>query len=136
MRSFSRASPRKQRVRVTPLSRRRIIETWCGACLQVEEEVAAVATGGAGCVPDLSAIGPRREALVGAGKCLFLFFSFLVFLWTRVTHVLNMAYRVQNAFLNYFMCKTISILDLPETGITSYFPECFAFIEKVKMQVQ
>ncbi|NWX51451.1 DUS19 phosphatase, partial [Steatornis caripensis] len=52
----------------------------------------------------------------------------------KVTHVLNVAYGVQNAFLNDFIYKTISILDLPETDITSYFPECFEFIEKAKMQ--
>ncbi|NXN16421.1 DUS19 phosphatase, partial [Indicator maculatus] len=52
----------------------------------------------------------------------------------QVTHVLNVAYGVQNAFLNDFIYKTISILDLPETDITSYFPECFEFIEKAKIQ--
>nr|XP_009942930.1 PREDICTED: dual specificity protein phosphatase 19 [Opisthocomus hoazin] len=52
----------------------------------------------------------------------------------KVTHVLNVAYGVQNAFLNDFIYKTISILDLPETDITSYFPECFEFIEKAKIQ--
>uniref|UniRef100_A0A8C0B5Z0 Dual specificity phosphatase 19 n=1 Tax=Buteo japonicus TaxID=224669 RepID=A0A8C0B5Z0_9AVES len=51
-----------------------------------------------------------------------------------VTHVLNVAYGVQNVFLNEFIYKTISILDLPETDITSYFPECFEFIEKAKIQ--
>ncbi|NXW50377.1 DUS19 phosphatase, partial [Nyctiprogne leucopyga] len=52
----------------------------------------------------------------------------------KVTHVLNVAYGVQNAFLNDFTYKNISILDLPETDITSYFPECFEFIEKAKIQ--
>lgn len=47
-----------------------------------------------------------------------------------------MAYGVQNAFLDDFIYKTISILDLPETDITSYFPECFEFIEKAKIQVR
>ncbi|XP_029820279.1 dual specificity protein phosphatase 19, partial [Manacus vitellinus] len=52
----------------------------------------------------------------------------------QVTHILNVAYGVQNAFLDDFIYKTISILDLPETDITSYFPECFEFIEKAKIQ--
>nr|XP_013815949.1 PREDICTED: dual specificity protein phosphatase 19 [Apteryx mantelli mantelli] len=52
----------------------------------------------------------------------------------KVTHVLNVAYGVQNAFLDDFIYKSISILDLPETDITSYFPECFEFIEKAKIQ--
>lgn len=54
IRSFSRANLRKQRTRVTTLTGRRIIETWRGACLQVEEEEAAPG-GGGGYVQDLSA---------------------------------------------------------------------------------
>ncbi|NWU98134.1 DUS19 phosphatase, partial [Upupa epops] len=52
----------------------------------------------------------------------------------KVTHVLNVAYGVENAFLDDFVYKTLPILDLPETDITSYFPECFEFIEKAKSQ--
>ncbi|NXL04637.1 DUS19 phosphatase, partial [Mesembrinibis cayennensis] len=57
IRSFSRANLRKQRTRVTTLTGRRIIETWRGACLQVEEEEAEAeaAPGGGGYVQDLSA---------------------------------------------------------------------------------
>ncbi|NWI71287.1 DUS19 phosphatase, partial [Todus mexicanus] len=54
IRSFSRARLRQQRTRVTTLSGRRLIETWRGACLQLEEEAEA-APGGGGFVPDLSA---------------------------------------------------------------------------------
>ncbi|KAL8183577.1 UNVERIFIED_CONTAM: dual specificity phosphatase 19 [Gekko kuhli] len=53
----------------------------------------------------------------------------------RVTHVLNVAYGVENAFPDDFTYKTIPILDLPETDILSYFPECFEFIEQVKLKV-
>ncbi|XP_054686550.1 dual specificity protein phosphatase 19 isoform X2 [Grus americana] len=53
IRGFSRANLRKQRTRVTTLTGRRIIETWRGACLQVEEEDAAAP--GVGYVQDLSA---------------------------------------------------------------------------------
>lgn len=53
IRSFSRANLRKQRTRVTTLTGRRVIETWRGACLQVEE--AEAAPGGSGYVQDLSA---------------------------------------------------------------------------------
>uniref|UniRef100_A0ACB8G053 Dual specificity phosphatase 19 n=1 Tax=Sphaerodactylus townsendi TaxID=933632 RepID=A0ACB8G053_9SAUR len=52
----------------------------------------------------------------------------------KVTHVLNVAYGVENAFPDDFTYKTISILDLPETDIVSYFPECFEFIEQVKLK--
>ncbi|KAF6113536.1 dual specificity phosphatase 19 [Phyllostomus discolor] len=51
-----------------------------------------------------------------------------------VTHILNVAYGVENAFLSDFIYKNISILDLPETNILSYFPECFEFIEQAKMK--
>lgn len=52
-----------------------------------------------------------------------------------MTHILNVAYGVENAFLSDFVYKNISILDLPETNILSYFPECFEFIEQAKMKV-
>lgn len=52
-----------------------------------------------------------------------------------MTHILNVAYGVENAFLSDFIYKNISILDLPETNILSYFPECFEFIEQAKMKV-
>ncbi|OCT61222.1 hypothetical protein XELAEV_18047245mg [Xenopus laevis] len=51
-----------------------------------------------------------------------------------VTHILNVAYGVDNAFPNEFTYKKMSILDLPETDIASFFPECFNFLEKVKLQ--
>ncbi|KAK9410787.1 dual specificity protein phosphatase 19 [Crotalus adamanteus] len=52
----------------------------------------------------------------------------------KVTHVLNVAYGVENAFPNDFTYKTIPVLDLPETDITSCFPECFEFIEQIKLK--
>ncbi|XP_017690250.1 PREDICTED: dual specificity protein phosphatase 19 isoform X2 [Lepidothrix coronata] len=129
IRSFSRANLRKQRTRVTTLTGRRIIETWRGACLQVEEEEGEAAPGG-GFVPDLSAdlqVGVVRPwLLLGSQDAAHDL--------ETVTHILNVAYGVQNAFLDDFVYKTISILDLPETDITSYFPECFEFIEKAKIQ--
>lgn len=53
-----------------------------------------------------------------------------------MTHILNVAYGVENAFLSEFTYKTISILDVPETNILSYFPECFEFIEQAKLKVR
>lgn len=52
-----------------------------------------------------------------------------------MTHILNVAYGVENAFLSDFLYKSISILDLPDANILSYFPECFEFIEQAKMNV-
>ncbi|XP_051480172.1 dual specificity protein phosphatase 19 isoform X1 [Apus apus] len=135
IRSFSRANLRKQRTRVTTLTGRRIIETWRGACLQVEEEAAAAP----GYVQDLSAdlqVGVVKPWLLlgsqDAAHDLETMKKHKV--TSHVTHVLNVAYGVQNAFLDDFIYKSISILDLPETDITSYFPECFDFIEKAKIQ--
>ncbi|XP_054065998.1 dual specificity protein phosphatase 19 [Rissa tridactyla] len=135
IRSFSRANLRKQRTRVTTLTGRRIIETWRGACLQVVEDEEVAPGGGGGYVPDLSA-----DLQVGVVKPWLLLGSqdaahdLETMRKHKVTHVLNVAYGVQNAFLDDFTYKTISILDLPETDITSYFPECFEFIETAKFQ--
>ncbi|XP_058639310.1 dual specificity protein phosphatase 19b isoform X2 [Onychostoma macrolepis] len=52
----------------------------------------------------------------------------------QVTHVLNVAYGVENAFPDLFMYKTVTVLDLPEIDITSYFPECFQFINEASQQ--
>ncbi|CAM1303653.1 DUSP19 (predicted) [Pycnogonum litorale] len=46
-----------------------------------------------------------------------------------VTHVLNLATGVSNYFPNMFMYKKIEILDLPESNIVQYFPECITFID-------
>lgn len=65
IRNFSKANLRKQRTRVTTLTGRRIIETWRGACLQVEEEAEAVP--GGGFVRDLSCdlqVGAARPWLL------------------------------------------------------------------------
>ncbi|XP_059357231.1 dual specificity protein phosphatase 19-like [Carassius carassius] len=52
----------------------------------------------------------------------------------KVTHVLNVAYGVENVFPDLFTYKTVTVLDLPETDITSYFPECFQFIKEAGQQ--
>ncbi|MXQ95655.1 hypothetical protein E5288_WYG010804 [Bos mutus] len=109
IKAFSRNNLRKQCTRVTTLTGKKIIETWKDARIHVVEEVEPSGGGGCGYVQDLS-------------------------LDLKVTHILNVAYGVENAFLNDFIYKNISILDLPETNILSYFPECFEFIEEAKMK--
>jgi len=57
----------------------------------------------------------------------------------EVTHILNVAsfntqFTVDRgpgdcAVNNLFIYKHVSIMDLPDTDITSYFDECFAFID-------
>ncbi|XP_027317226.2 dual specificity protein phosphatase 19 [Anas platyrhynchos] len=133
IRSFSRAKLRQQRTRVTTLTGRRLVETWRGACLQVAEEEEALP--GGGFVRDLSCdlqVGAVRPwLLLGSQDAAH---DLETLSKHKVTHILNVAYGVQNAFVNDFMYKTIPILDIPETDITSYFPECFEFIEKAKNQ--
>ncbi|XP_035186848.1 dual specificity protein phosphatase 19 [Oxyura jamaicensis] len=133
IRSFSRANLRQQRTRVTTLTGRRLVETWRGACLQVSEEEEALP--GGGFVRDLSCdlqVGAVRPWLLLGSQDAAHDLDTLT--KHKVTHILNVAYGVQNAFVNDFIYKTISILDIPETDITSYFPECFEFIEKAKIQ--
>ncbi|XP_062286477.1 dual specificity protein phosphatase 19-like [Scomber scombrus] len=50
----------------------------------------------------------------------------------KVSHVLNVAYGVANLFPDQLVYKTLQILDLPETDITSYFGECSAFIDEAR----
>lgn len=55
--------------------------------------------------------------------------------WLQVTHVLNVACGVENAFPGHFIYKTVPMMDLPETELTSYLPQCFEFIDEAKKQV-
>ncbi|CAB3998179.1 dual specificity phosphatase 19-like [Paramuricea clavata] len=48
----------------------------------------------------------------------------------KITHILNVATGVVNAFPEDFEYKTVEILDLPEENITVHFPELFNFINK------
>lgn len=59
---------------------------------------------------------------------------FCLCLW-QVSHVLNVAYGVANKFPDYIMYKTLQILDLPDTDITSYLRECSIFIDQAREQV-
>uniref|UniRef100_A0A3Q4GNG1 Dual specificity phosphatase 19b n=1 Tax=Neolamprologus brichardi TaxID=32507 RepID=A0A3Q4GNG1_NEOBR len=54
----------------------------------------------------------------------------------KVSHVLNVAYGVDNLFPDTMVYKTLQILDLPETEITSYFEECSSFIDQTREQVR
>ncbi|CAL1577802.1 unnamed protein product [Knipowitschia caucasica] len=52
----------------------------------------------------------------------------------QVTHVLNVAYGVSNAFPKKLVYKTLPILDIPETNITAYLEECSSFIDQARDQ--
>nr|XP_004660276.1 dual specificity protein phosphatase 19 [Jaculus jaculus] len=135
IKAFSRNNLRKQCTRVTTLTGKKIIETWKDARIHVVEEAEPSGGGGCGYVQDLSS-----DLQVGVVKPWLLLGSqdaahdLEVLRKFKVTHILNVAYGVENAFLKEFTYKSISILDLPETNILSYFPECFEFIEQAKMK--
>ncbi|XP_061468885.1 dual specificity protein phosphatase 19 [Rhineura floridana] len=135
IKSFSRTNLRKQCTRVTTLSGKRIIETLKDARMQVVEVTDCNDEKACGYVQDLS-----LDLQVGVVKPWLLLGSqdaahdLETMRKYRVTHVLNVAYGVENAFTNDYIYKIIPILDLPETDIVSYFPECFEFIEQVKLK--
>ncbi|KAF5899312.1 dual specificity protein phosphatase 19, partial [Clarias magur] len=52
----------------------------------------------------------------------------------QVTHILNVAYGVENTFPDLFVYKTLSILDLPDADIISHLHECALFIDQVKAE--
>lgn len=135
IKAFSRNNLRKQCTRVTTLTGKKIIETWKDARIHVVEEVEPRGGGGCGYVQDLSLdlkVGVIKPWLLLGSQDAAHDLDTLKRL--KVTHILNVAYGVENAFLNDFIYKNISILDLPETNILSYFPECFEFIEEAKMK--
>lgn len=120
---------------MTTLTGKKIIETWKDARIHVVEEVEPSSGGGGGYVQDLSLdlqVGVIRPwLLLGSQDAAH---DLDTLKKHKVTHILNVAYGVENAFLSDFIYKSISILDLPETNILSYFPECFEFIEQAKMK--
>ncbi|KAK6485032.1 dual specificity protein phosphatase 19-like [Huso huso] len=132
--SFSKNALRKQCTRVTTLTGKRIIETWKDSKVQVVEE-AAQPEGACGYVQDLSLdlqVGVIKPWLLIASQDVAQDFETLKKF--KVSHVLNVAYGVENTFPEQFVYKAFSILDLPDTDITSFFQDCSKFIEKAKAQ--
>lgn len=64
-----------------------------------------------------------------------LFVERMCFFLHQVSHILNVAYGVTNLYPDLFVYKTIQILDLPDTDITSYLAESSSFIEAARKQV-
>ncbi|XP_053326976.1 dual specificity protein phosphatase 19 [Spea bombifrons] len=135
IKGFSKNKLRKQCTRVTTLSGKRIIETWKDSMVHTVDDPDQTDGAGCGYVQDLSV-----DLQVGVIKPWLLLGSqdvaqdLHVLKKYKVTHILNVAYGVENVFPNEFTYKKISILDLPETDIASFFPECFGFIEQAEMQ--
>ena len=48
----------------------------------------------------------------------------------QVTHILNLAYGVENVFEDDFNYLKLDILDEPTTDIIQYFDKCYDFIEE------
>ncbi|XP_030065576.1 dual specificity protein phosphatase 19 [Microcaecilia unicolor] len=137
IKSFSKSNLKKQCTRVTNLAGKRILETWKDSQVQVVEDAESDQSDTASCgyVQDFSLdlqVGVIKHWLLlgsqDAAQDLDTLKQF------KVTHILNVAYGVENIFPNLFVYKSIAVLDLPEINITSYFPECFDFIEQAKVQ--
>jgi len=47
----------------------------------------------------------------------------------KITHILNVATGIENAFPKEFIYCNVEILDVDEASIVDCFPKCFAFIE-------
>uniref|UniRef100_A0A8C6SM17 Dual specificity protein phosphatase 19 n=1 Tax=Neogobius melanostomus TaxID=47308 RepID=A0A8C6SM17_9GOBI len=126
--SFSRSRLKKQCTRVTCLSGRRIIETWKGSSITVEEESAPADTA-LGYIPDttwdLQVGSVRPYLLLGSQDSAH---DFATLQKHKVSHILNVAFGVDNVFPELFIYKTVSILDQPDTDLTQHIPDCCGFI--------
>lgn len=130
---FSKARLKKQSTRVTTVTGHRLVETRGenGDC--VVQQVDETSCAAFGFVEDRSLdlqVGAVRPFLLlssqDAAHDMDLLRKF------KVTHVLNVAYGVANPFPHLVRYRTVTVLDLPDTDITSYLPECCAFIEEAK----
>ncbi|XP_076024212.1 dual specificity protein phosphatase 19-like [Genypterus blacodes] len=128
--SFSRTRLRKQCTRVTSLSGRRIIETWKGSTITVVEDP----------VPPERMVGYVQDTSwdlrVGVVKPHLLLGSqdaahdFGTLRKHKVSHILNVAFGVDNIFPDFFIYKTISILDQPDANLLLHMQECCDFIQQ------
>ncbi|XP_024142330.1 dual specificity protein phosphatase 19 [Oryzias melastigma] len=132
--SFSRTRLRKQCTRVTSLSGRRIIETWKGSTITVVEDPAP-SEKTLGYIPDTS-----WDLQVGLVKPFLLLGSqdaacdFSTLRKHKVSHILNVAFGVENVFPDLFIYKTVSILDHPDTDLLPYIQECCDFIQQARKE--
>ncbi|CAM9551893.1 unnamed protein product [Lampetra fluviatilis] len=137
IRAFARGSLRPQRTRVTTPGGLSYTEGPPGGTTPGGEAEARGAPGGRslGFVPDWSV-----DLQVGAVKPWLLLGSqdvaqdIQTLQQHKVSHILNVAYGVDNAFPDSYIYKTVTMLDVPDTKLTNYFPECFDFISRAHEQ--
>ncbi|XP_077435310.1 dual specificity calcium/calmodulin-dependent 3',5'-cyclic nucleotide phosphodiesterase 1A-like isoform X2 [Vanacampus margaritifer] len=135
IRHFPRTRLKRQCTRVTSLSGRRVIETWKGSVVTAVEEPAPPETA-PGYVPDTSwdlqvgAIEP--DLLLG---CQDAAHDFSTLRKHKVSHILNVAFGVDNAFPDLFIYKTLSILDRPDALLPPLLDECCRFIQQARREV-
>ncbi|XP_057704696.1 dual specificity protein phosphatase 19-like isoform X2 [Corythoichthys intestinalis] len=129
---FSKSRLRKQCTRVTTVTGRKLLERSTDGGLQVEELEEG---NGCGFVEDKSLdlqVGMVRPyLLLGSQDAAHDMNTLQIY---QVSHVLNVAYGVANPFPDRFVYKTVQILDLPDTDITSYVEECGTFIDQARRQ--
>ncbi|KAM4607791.1 dual specificity protein phosphatase 19-like [Polymixia lowei] len=130
---FSKGSLKKQCTRVTTVTGKRLLERRDGE----EGEVQEVEEEGTGCgfVEDKSLdlqVGVVRPFLLLASQDAAHDMDTLQ--RYKVSHVLNVAYGVANLFPGQLVYRTVNILDVPETNITSYLEDCCSFIDQALEQ--
>ncbi|XP_037637844.1 dual specificity protein phosphatase 19-like [Sebastes umbrosus] len=136
---FSRTNLRKQCTLVTTVTGRKLLERRSdgGDGGEEEEQVEELEKGGGGCgfIEDKSLdlqVGVVRPFLLLASQDAAHDIDTLQ--RYKVSHVLNVAYGVTNLFPDQLLYKTLQILDLPDTDITSYLGECSSFIDQTREQ--
>uniref|UniRef100_A0A3P9K9E5 Dual specificity phosphatase 19b n=1 Tax=Oryzias latipes TaxID=8090 RepID=A0A3P9K9E5_ORYLA len=136
--SFSLTRLRRQCTHVTTVTGRRLLETRSAGGegpLEQVEELEQEQGAGCGFIEDTSLdlqIGVVRPfLLLGSQDAAHDIDTLQRF---KVSHVLNVAYGVSNLFPHQMVYKTIQILDLPDTDITSYLKESSTFIDQAKEQ--
>uniref|UniRef100_A0A3P8T8K9 Dual specificity phosphatase 19b n=1 Tax=Amphiprion percula TaxID=161767 RepID=A0A3P8T8K9_AMPPE len=136
---FSKQRLKKQSTRVTTVTGRRLLERRSdgGEGGEAVEQVEELQEEGGGCgfVEDTSLdlqVGVVRPFLLLASQDAAHDVDTLQRF--KVSHVLNVAYRVSNLLPDQLVYKTLQILDLPDTDITSYLDECSSFIDQARDQ--
>ncbi|XP_022603913.1 dual specificity protein phosphatase 19-like [Seriola dumerili] len=133
---FSKNRLKKQCTRVTTVTGRKLLERRSDGGEGAVEQVEELEEGsGCGFVEDKSLdlqVGVVRPFLLLASQDAAHDIDTLQ--RHKVSHVLNVAYGVNNLFPDQLAYKTLQILDLPDTDITSYLGECSSFIDQAREQ--